>query len=363
MSAPGEPALRPVPGAVDAAPAVQGEETRFILPLGDGRSMWVNHDLPSGWLNLFNRPEYFRLHSRAGRAAYYFQLGAEAERKAIAAAHFTETEAGHFVSPARGSFGAFDFDAGLPIEVVEQFVGAVTTFLAGRGARRLRVADHPFAYDAAKSSVLFNVLLRQGFAVANHELSYAIPVDGATFVERLDRGNVKRLNKCRRQGMVTRHLPPEEYSAAYEVIVENRARRGFPVTMTFAQIEEMVRLFAGAVHCFGVFDGDRMVASSVCIRVSEAVLYVFYWGDVAGVETLSPVTFLAESLYDFSRANGYALLDIGTSTVAGVPNAGLVRYKRNLGCEESLKLTYERTLAGVQTGPETVSPDASRWGA
>ena len=115
--------------------------------------------------------------------------------------------------------------------------------------------------------------------------------------------------------------------------------------MTYGGIEQMVTTFPDRLVFFGVFAGRDMIASSICIRLSPTVLYVFYWGDLPGWEEYSPVSLLAMTIYDYARRNGYLQLDLGTSTIDGVPNYGLINFKREMGCQESLKLTFIKRLA------------------
>jgi hypothetical protein len=50
-------------------------------------------------------------------------------------------------------------------------------------------------------------------------------------------------------------------------------------------------------------------------------------------------------LFEYCREAGMDLLDLGTANVNGAPNHGLMRYKKNLGSTESLKLTLARQLS------------------
>jgi predicted N-acyltransferase len=115
--------------------------------------------------------------------------------------------------------------------------------------------------------------------------------------------------------------------------------------MTWAALHAMIDALPTRVRCFGVHAADgTMIASAICLLVNPTTLYVFYWGEIAGVESLSPVTLLAQCLFDHCKANAISLLDLGTSTVKGAPNEGLLRYKRHLGARISLKLTMHKAL-------------------
>jgi hypothetical protein len=179
--------------------------------------------------------------------------------------------------------------------------------------------------------------------LADHELNYDMAVDSRPLLERMGSGNAKRLRKCVREGLVAQPVPLVEYLNVYRVIEDNRRRRGFPMTMSAEQLGDMARAFPDRLHLFSVIapgTTSSMCAAAVTVALTESILYVLYWGDAAGMETYSPIALLASSIYEFCQARGFTRLDVGTSTVAGVPNHGLIQFKRNLGFVESLKLSF-----------------------
>lgn len=315
------------------------------LAIDDDLEVLVNDDSSDIEVDLFNTRTFYKLH-RAGTArSFYFMLRRRRSGAALGAVHFHETDDGHFLSPHRGSFGGFSLVRGAdePLATLERFVAAVASFLSTMGARRITVVLPPLAYHPHESSAWVNVLLRSGFSLTRHELSYAIEVAGA-FVDRIDYGNRKQLKKCARAGLVCNLLPRAEYEDAYGIISESRRKKGRVPSMTWSALREMCDRMPERIRCFGVRRDGLLIAAAVCLVVNSGVLYVFYWGEIAGVETLSPVTFLAQHVYEHCVGEQIALLDLGTSTVDGIPNRGLIRYKKHLGCTESLKLTLSRVL-------------------
>ena len=117
--------------------------------------------------------------------------------------------------------------------------------------------------------------------------------------------------------------------------------------MTAEQLDAMVATFPDRLHYFAVYSNaqrSHMVAAAICMAITDRVLYVFYWGDAADMGSYSPIALLAASIYEFAQQRKFVLLDVGTATVDGVPNQGLVTFKRNLGFSESLKLSFRWRL-------------------
>ena len=323
------------------------------VALGDAAELLV-YDAPPAddrlrAADLFNTPAYFGLHAGGFARAFYFVARHPVSLAPFAVAQFAEVEPGHFRSPGRGSYGGVQLLAAkVEVALVEALVDAIGGFLGERGAGTVTVVLPPFDYSAADTSLVAHVMMRAGFRLAGHELNYAMRVSGSSLLPRMDHGNRKRVQAAQRLGLRFHHLAPEQLPDAYAVVAENRAKRGYTLSMSLDALAAMAQALPGRVRCFGVRLDAELIAAAVCVEVSRDVLYVFYWGELPGVERLSPVAYLASELYTVCVREDRRLLDIGTATLAGVPNHGLIRFKKNLGCRESMKLTLVRTrVAGA----------------
>lgn len=303
----------------------------------------VNEFLPTPWTHLFNTPQFFDIHRTPG--ACYLQLVSSGSGQVAANIHFAEESHGVFRSPRLGTFGSFDFKTLPDIEVVEFFAGETERVLKERGATEIKIISPPFAHAPELSHLIYLALHNRGYSATPHSLNQSIRLDARPFSARVDADGRRRLIRARELGFVPRRLSSlAELSAAYQLILDNTCRKGYSLSMTWERVREMAGIFGDRVYGFAVFRDAGMVAASITIRVSRDVVYVFYWGDAAGFAGVSPIILLAETIHEHARAEGAAWVDIGTSTNEGVPNYGLIHFKRNLGCEASLKLTYSKTL-------------------
>jgi hypothetical protein len=313
-----------------------------VLGVDDKFRIEINHFRPSAHDNLFNEVAYFKLHASSASDCY-MQLVNPANGKIYATIAFYKAEVHSFVSPKRGTYGGLEIHCELELKVVESFLALGLSHLKHLGATAITIKLAPFSHNLALSSTLFNLLLRQGFVLDNHELNYDMQVDENPFLDRVSYGNNKRIRKCLREGVAVAQVELDQLANVYAVIQENRLRRGFAVSMTAEQLGAMVSTFPDKVYLFAVWENEqrlKMIASAVCFAVSPSILYVFYWGDVAGVESYSPIALLASTIYEFCQNNGFQLFDVGTSTLAGEPNYGLINFKQNLGFSASLKPTF-----------------------
>lgn len=317
---------------------VTGADDTIDLVVNDGSS--------APGLDVFHTLEFQALHQSVAHRTFSCAFRRRRSHAILGVAHFHESSEGRFESPWRGSFGGFAMAPGvrLPPSQLDGLVSAVESYLRDAGAKDLTLILPPLVYHPDETSVWINVLLRAGFSIRACELNQAIAITGA-FTDRLDAGNRKQIAKAIRARLTCRPLAPEEYHLAYAVIEANRHKKGHQLSMSWAALWSMCEALPACVRCFGVHrDDGALIAAAICLRINPSVLYVFYWGEIGGVESLSPVTLLANHVYNYCVDERIALLDLGTSTLNGVPNEGLIRYKRHLGAGESLKLTLHKAL-------------------
>lgn len=295
-------------------------------------------DRPLG--GLFHTPAFFNLHS-AGTGTFFEW---EQNGKVVASVHFTPGADGLWRSPARGTFAGFACAPGLRLESLSAFEATVQARLIALGAARIEILPAPMAHDPVAFSNQLYLLRARGFELARCDLNHSLPIDARSLVERMSYGNVKRLRKCEREGLICEQLPLSALVTVYETLEANRAGNGHAMSMTLAQLQTMADTFPEAMLLFGTRDGDRLAAAGLCLNLGMGVLYVFYWGDRPGYASLSPVVGVADAIYRLGQQQGLRLLDVGTSTVDREPNHGLIEFKRGLGFDESLKVCLTRAV-------------------
>jgi hypothetical protein len=291
--------------------------------------------------SLFHLAEFHALH-RAQRPGGYFELFDG--RQVRASIHFTALGDGTWRSPARGTFGGLWADPELGLAELQSFLGEVDGTLLAAGARRAEVLPMPQAHDPvgfARSVYVFRGL---GYEIESCDLNHSLQVDERPLAERMSYGNRKRLNKCLREGLAARELAASELRQVYDALAANRESKGYQLSMTLHQVQDMAERFSDRVVLFGVPTDCVLAAAALCLRLSKDILYVFYWGDRPGFATQSPVVAIAECIYRFCQTSGIRLLDVGTSTLDRVPNHGLIQFKGGLGFSECLKLRLAKTF-------------------
>lgn len=237
------------------------------------------------------------------------------------------------LGPERGTYGGF----------AEAYDLQTMAALLDAAPQSCTIKLAPASHDLALFSRSMNSLHRAGFMLAHVDLNYDMPVRELAFADRLADGARKKLAKCARAGFHSRTLERREWSKAHRLLAENRERSGHTLALPLQRILDLEALLPGTHLFFGTFDGNRMIAAAICLRVRKDVLLCYAWGD-AEKNNFSPTTQLCERIYEEACFMGeIRLLDVGISTVNGVPDNGLISYKQSLGFRASAKVTMSRT--------------------
>jgi hypothetical protein len=248
-------------------------------------------------------------------------------------------------SPGQASFGGAQLAPGLPVSAVHVLFDAVEAELRQHQQTRLEIRGYASCYDPTGAATLAEVLGERDYLVALCEENYHLATD-RTYEAHLHRSERRRLQRCRRAGLVVEQEPPFYVPAAHEFIAACRQERGQSLSLSLARVEELFRAFPRQHFLFSVRKPGtgKWAAMCIAIQVNKRVVYNLYHASPISENDLSPVVLLNEGLHAFASASGAAAVDLGTSMLVDGPNESLLRFKRNLGAVADQRLTWQKVL-------------------
>lgn len=287
---------------------------------------------------LFNDP--LHLLSQPCTEGYCFLLMSSRNRIEARFNLFIQQQNG--LSPCRAPFGWIEFNPALDVRHLDTLLDSIEAFARSQGLHRLRMTAYPFAYAPEAAQTLSQRLLFRDFTIDNSELSYHLPVNADPFDTVLHETERRRLNKSRKAGFEFRVEETPELETVYHFVKSCRERRGFPISLPLIDFQDLFNRFPASYQVFTLRQRSKVAALTVTVRINDRILYNFYPADAEGYQRYSPTVQLTEGLYTYCQQKGYGLLDLGISTDRGAPNYGLIRFKKNLGAQASLKLSFEK---------------------
>ncbi|SOD92329.1 GNAT family N-acetyltransferase [Spirosoma fluviale] len=261
------------------------------------------------------------------------------------------------LSPIAAPFGSIELSETLPTSVLNAFVSVLLETAHKLGCNRIRLVNYPRCYAPQQTDRLLSVLAEHEFVVVESNVSSFLPVNNKPLENNLIPAARRRLRKCREAGFVFAHRQAPNVPEVVRFIQNTRQQLGYPLTLEPDQLINLLQEFPKQFSVFTVTNGPSLAAVVITVRVRYDILYTFLPASDPACHNFSPMIFLIDGLCSYCQQQEVQLLDLGVSLDARrQPKPGLLRFKRNLGAQESPKYTLERSIdrddfTELQDGP------------
>ncbi|HTI34463.1 MAG TPA: GNAT family N-acetyltransferase [Miltoncostaea sp.] len=217
------------------------------------------------------------------------------------------------------------------------------------GVRTVRVKARPAFYSGSETTVQF-ALLNLGFRVEACDLSFHIDLDPLAgiddYVAMLRSPARRALRHGLAEPFALREAADEgDWAMGYGLLAANRAAKGRTLALDAGYVRAVRDAFPGRIRMAILEHAGVPCAAALTYRVMPARELVVYWGDAGHELPRSPMNVLAHALVARSLEEGVRSLDTGPSSIDGVPDQGLIQFKRSIGAREDLRLYLVREAA------------------
>jgi hypothetical protein len=302
---------------------------------------------PDDHLLLFNRPEFHHLNLGPGQCIVRLDHVAEGR---LVGSLTGVVDGCELVSGHSAPFGGPDFVKGsvtatAVLAAARDFVDQAATRF---GVRTVRIKAKPSLYGPTEEAVQF-ALFNLGFEVEACELNHHIDLTGLDGVD----GYVRRLKPPARRALkhaagepfALREAPGDEaWAQGYAILDRNRRSKDRRLKLSLDYVLRIRDTFPGRIRMYLLDHGGQACAAALVYRVKPGRDLVVYWGDADHDLPRSPMNVLVRDLVGVAVAAGTQSLDIGISSVEGVPDQGLIQFKESVGARPRLRLDLVKAL-------------------
>jgi hypothetical protein len=294
-------------------------------------------------LVLWNTTAFYEL--RPELAAQRVQVDQHDHNGRLVASLVGARDGDRFISGASAPFGGPDFTREYePPSAVLDAIRSMLARLRAHGVTQVEIRMKPPHSSATEPGILFS-LLNLGFTVDASDINFAIDLTPFGDVD----GYVRSLKPPARRairygidlGVITDVLPLSDDAAwfeAYEVLRVNRESKGRPMRLPFEYIISIRDAFPGLVRMVVARSAGTICAAGLLYRIAPGRDVVQYWGDARHELAHSPMNLLVRDVVAHALATGATVLDLGISTTNGVPNPGLIQFKRSVGARSEVRM-------------------------
>ncbi len=254
-----------------------------------------------------------------------------------------------FLSPFSAPFGGPEpISTDLSQIYLSKFPHILNDYLRRNGILSIKTVLPPLFYAEDYLSGIANGFFCSGFEIATIDLNYHFELtcwDPGDF-GRMQRSARKNLRISLKSDLLFQHCrDSSSRRACYEVIRKNREEKNYPLRMTYDQVCRTAELTDHDFFIVTHSPSGKDIAAAIGYRITPAITQIIYWGSLRESNRLKPMNFLSFNVFRHLKETGVKTVDIGPATEHGVPDFGLVQFKRNIGCRASNKITFKKELS------------------
>jgi predicted N-acyltransferase len=313
-------------------------------------------DTSAPHLCLWNTAGFYALRGDAGERV---QIDHAADDGRLVGSFVAGWDGDELVSGYSAPFGGPDIAR--EHETAANVVGLVRTAVEAadaHGAASVRVRLKPPHYGEVESLLQF-VLLTTGFAADRFDLNYFVDLrpfaDADGYESGLKAQSRRAIRHARELSLVTEvvdRADDDAWHAGYRVLEANRVSKGRPMRLPFDYVRSIRDAFPTVVRMLIMRTPEGTVcAAALLYRIARGHDVVQYWGDALHELPHSPMALLVRDVVEHALVTGAAFLDLGISTDHGVPNHGLIQFKRSIGAEAEVRLEIVGRVADLLDHP------------
>jgi hypothetical protein len=296
---------------------------------------------------LFNDERYQRLNMREDQRLFRYDhvVGGGIVGTLAGVISGDVLECGH-----SAPFGGIDFTRpGLFVGTIADLLRTACGRAGAEGVREILIRARPSYLGEDENGVAF-VLMNMGGALESCELSlglepwrYRVPEDYQAALKSSAR---RRMRHGLEAGLTFGSAESAaEWAACFELLAEARRRRGVQLSISFDYVMALRGVFGQRVAMFRLLQGDQLAGAALVYRVMRDRDYVVAWGDDTRYRRSGVMNVMAYQLVRAAIAQRVGVIDLGISSVDGVPDDGLIQFKRNIGAATGLRLNFRLPLA------------------
>ncbi|WP_421876266.1 hypothetical protein [Marinoscillum sp.] len=203
-----------------------------------------------------------------------------------------------------------------------QFLDQAKQELTGK-VRQLLIKQPIHVYP----SVATNHLIDYGFQKKLSEISHF--VDLINFEP--DQLHLMQKRKLDSSSFDLQLLPVKQLPSVHEFIENARAEQGIHINTSLDTLSKQFEAFPDRFLIYGAYHLEELAATCIVSLPTDDIAYYFLPASSATYRSKSPMVALMVYLYDDLRKRGFTYLDLGVSSINGVPQHSLINFKERMG--------------------------------
>ena len=183
-----------------------------------------------------------------------------------------------------------------------------------------------------------NALDSAGFQLSYIDVNSSIQLSNG-FRESYNRNRARDLrNRCFREFEVV----DGEADTVYKLLSKNREQKGLRMSISYEMLQSNLINYPDRFKTKLCVDNGIPVAGTILVNVNSRIQYVYMWGHDRSVKDSGLALFrLADEILLSAYKLGFQFVCLGTSSIQGNPDLGLIQFKSSIGAQIDLRYTLK----------------------
>lgn len=243
-------------------------------------------------------------------------------------------------SPFSAPFGGFHYNHEFIFyNLIKDFLSDLKRYVECVGLKEISITLPPDIYQVNMNAKLVNAFLQLGYTMKTPDINNWVNIkefDGV-WTKSVVAQNCRKAIKYGLKWSVVSEL--KDYEEAYDLIRKNRVEQKRNIYMTLEDILEVKTAFPVDFFLIREKDGNS-VGAAIFYRGHERIVQGVFLGDDMEKRNLGIMNYMYMNIYQYYKDMGFEYIDLGTSSLEGEPNEGLIRFKEIHNCKTSLRFTF-----------------------
>ena len=244
-------------------------------------------------------------------------------------------------SPFSAPFGGFHCkNENIYSGIIENFINELMVYAIAENLKNIKITLPPDIYNPSLNAKLVNTLIRAGFKMEIPDITNWVNLEQFNGVYHHPASRTYYNQSVRKNLAFHQVYDLVQMKQIYDLIVENRARMGRPIYMSFNDLIKTGKILPADYFKVINIKGE-LIAGAIFYRAHPTISFAVFWGDAENGRSDRAMDYLVLQLWNFYKKLGYQYIDLGTSTEGGIPNEGLLRFKETHECISALRYTFK----------------------
>lgn len=267
-----------------------------------------------------------------------FQLVRNSDKRVFGTIVFYP-EGDSIYSPIKATFGSFNINNKLSYEIQKFYIDSVISHLKKKYSKIIIITPPPIY--AKNSSEILNFLFLNNFIIKKIDLDYYFDLKEIDFIGNLNYGSRQNYKQMDEKNFNLSINDLSLLESSFNIINENKLSKDRKSTISLSNLKSLFKYFPEKYYLFSIQHDDEIVCASIVVSICSKVAYLYSWANNDKYKSISPSTYLTNQMIIYFFENNYDYLDMGIATELGIPNFGLMNFKRKLGSKTTTKFTLE----------------------